>query len=131
MEWIESLEHKIFVGISLLKLLLEVLAALFILLGLLRTIRVWIKTSQRSHLRPTNELRIVFGTWLSLALEFQLGADILETSISPSLESLRQLAIIAVIRTFLNYFLSKELEDEHRAEKHLRNQTVSIPSEKP
>jgi uncharacterized membrane protein len=50
--------------------------------------------------------------WLALALEFQLAADILSTTISPSLEALGKLAIIAVIRTFLNYFLTKELETE-------------------
>jgi uncharacterized membrane protein len=50
--------------------------------------------------------------WLALALEFQLAADILSTTVSPSLEALARLAIIAVIRTFLNYFLTKELEAE-------------------
>jgi uncharacterized membrane protein len=48
-----------------------------------------------------------------LALEFQLGADILSTTIAPSPEALTQLAIIAVIRTFLNYFLNKELEKQY------------------
>lgn len=43
--------------------------------------------------------------------KFQLGADIVSTTISPSLEDLTKLAIIAVIRTFLNYFLEKELKE--------------------
>jgi uncharacterized membrane protein len=55
--------------------------------------------------------------WLALALEFQLGADILGTTVTPTLESLTQLALIAVIRTFLNYFLGKELEAELALEK--------------
>ena len=48
--------------------------------------------------------------WLILALEFQLAADILATTVAPSKEELIRLAIIAVIRTFLNYFLGKELD---------------------
>ncbi len=50
--------------------------------------------------------------WLSVALEFQLGADIANTTIAPSLEALGKLAILAVIRTFLNVFLTRELEAE-------------------
>jgi len=55
---------------------------------------------------------LTFGLWLALALEFQLAADILSTTVSPSFEALGKLALIAVIRTFLNYFLNKELETE-------------------
>jgi uncharacterized membrane protein len=66
--------------------------------------------------------------WLALALEFQLGADILGTTVTPTLDSLTKLALIAVIRTFLNYFLSKELEAESELEKEqarLAEQKVS------
>jgi len=59
-----------------------------------------------------SEIRLTFGLWLALALEFQLAADILSTTVSPSFEALGKLALIAVIRTFLNYFLNKELETE-------------------
>jgi len=53
-----------------------------------------------------------FGGWLVVALEFQLGADIVGTIISPTYEQLIQLAVVAVIRTFLNYFLVKELKEQ-------------------
>lgn len=59
-------------------------------------------------------MRTRFGSWLALALEFQLAADILATTINPSLDELLKLAIIAVIRTFLNYFLSRELTAENK-----------------
>jgi uncharacterized membrane protein len=39
-----------------------------------------------------------------------LAADILRTMITPTWDQLGQLASIAVIRTFLNYFLEKDLE---------------------
>jgi len=51
-----------------------------------------------------------FGVWLLLSLEFELGADIIRTAISPTWTQIGQLAAIAVIRTFLNYFLEKDLE---------------------
>ena len=55
-----------------------------------------------------------YGRWLVAALTFQLAADILETSISSSWESLIRIAAIAVIRTFLNYFLGREIAEENR-----------------
>ena len=39
-----------------------------------------------------------FGDWLLLGLEFELGADIIRSAISPSWVQLGQLAAIAVIR---------------------------------
>jgi uncharacterized membrane protein len=51
-----------------------------------------------------------FGVWLLLSLEFQLGADIIRTAISPTWTQIGQLGAIAVIRTFLNHFLEKDLE---------------------
>ncbi len=51
-----------------------------------------------------------FGVWLLLGLEFDLAADIVRTVIAPSWTDIGQLAAIAVIRTFLNFFLEKDLE---------------------
>jgi len=50
------------------------------------------------------------GTWLLLGLEFELAADIIGSVISPTLQDIGELGAIAVIRTFLNYFLEKDLE---------------------
>ncbi|MCU7552306.1 DUF1622 domain-containing protein [Chitinophagaceae bacterium LB-8] len=61
--------------------------------------------------------RMVFGGWLVVALEFQLAADIVGTIISPTTEHLIELGAIAFIRTFLNYFLSKELLEERELSK--------------
>ena len=49
--------------------------------------------------------------WLVLGLEFMLAADIVRTIIAPDWTELGQLAAIAVIRTFLNYFLEKDLDE--------------------
>lgn len=53
---------------------------------------------------------IRFGMWLLLGLEFELAAEIVQTVISPTWVDLGKLASIAVIRTFLNYFLEKDIE---------------------
>jgi uncharacterized membrane protein len=51
-----------------------------------------------------------FGVWLLIGLEFELGADVIRSAISPSWRQLGQLAAIAAIRTFLNFFLEKDIE---------------------
>jgi uncharacterized membrane protein len=51
-----------------------------------------------------------FGVWLLLGLEFELAADIVRTAISPTWNEIGQLAAIAGIRTFLNFFLEKDIE---------------------
>jgi uncharacterized membrane protein len=51
-----------------------------------------------------------FGVWLLIGLEFELTADIIDTVVSPTWMDIGQLGAIAVIRTFLNYFLEKDLE---------------------
>lgn len=51
-----------------------------------------------------------FGMWLLLGLEFALAADIIRSVVSPTWQDIGELAAIAVIRTFLNYFLEQDLE---------------------
>ena len=52
-----------------------------------------------------------FGMWLLLGLEFELAADIIGSVVSPSWQDIGKLGAIAVIRTFLNYFLEKDLDE--------------------
>lgn len=111
-----------------LRVALEALSVLCVLIGLLAMARlVGRRARQRGRLieeRPSNRGRITFGTWLSLALEFQLGADIVATSTSPTGAHLVQLAVVAVIRTLLNVFLARDLESEQA-------QQVPVPEARP
>jgi len=50
-----------------------------------------------------------YGRWLVAGLTFQLAADVLETAITTSWDEVARLAAIAAIRTFLNYFLERDL----------------------
>ena len=54
-------------------------------------------------------LFVRFARWLIFGLEFALAADIVRSVISPTWNDIGQLAAIAAIRTFLNYFLEKDL----------------------
>ena len=63
---------------------------------------------------PPHERRDIwlrFARWLVAGLTFQLAADVIESSITTSWESVGRLGAIAVIRTFLNYFLERDVAE--------------------
>ena len=61
-----------------------------------------------------------FATWILLGLEFALAADILRTAVAPTWDDISKLAVIATIRTMLNYFLAKTSWPSTRARKLAR-----------
>ena len=91
-----------------------------VVLSLARSIRER-RASSGDHPLHTY-FRVIFGGWLVVALEFQLAADIVGTIVSPTTAHLIELGAIAAIRTFLNYFLGKELSEE----KEVLNERVEI-----
>ncbi|MGF1518475.1 MAG: DUF1622 domain-containing protein [Nodosilinea sp.] len=112
MAWLEAIETFSFALATLGGTLLELLGVLCIFTGIFATARLAIKIlrNRQRVVLPFIQIRLKFGLWLALALEFQLGADILSTAIAPTNDALIRLSVIAVIRTFLNYFLNKEME---------------------
>jgi len=106
-------------------LLLEGLSVVTVLLGLLVMVgNALPRLGRRLPERPSNQARLTFGSWLALALEFQLGADIVATTVSPSPNHLIQLGVVALIRTFLNVFLGREIEAERRWEEEQARQRL-------
>ena len=100
------------------RLLLESLSVLTVLYGLMATGRQFLpRLGRRLPEQPSNRARLIFASWLALALEFQLAADIVSTTTAPSLDNLIKLGVVAVIRTFLNIFLAREIEAEQRIER--------------
>ncbi|HRW61660.1 MAG TPA: DUF1622 domain-containing protein [Defluviicoccus sp.] len=71
------------------------------------------------------DLRIRFGSWLAVALEFQLGADIVATTVGPSADALIQLGLVALIRTFLNFFLGRELAEQAKLKQAITTPTAT------
>jgi uncharacterized membrane protein len=91
--------------------LIDWMALLLIAIG---TIEAFVNglRAMLTHPRAIHETRAVwlrYARWLVAGLTFQLAADILETAIAPSWQDVGRLAAIAAIRTFLNYFLERDL----------------------
>lgn len=113
MELMHQWEEALIFVIEFLKVALETIATICVFIGLIKVVTRVFMIYRHRILFPTIQVRLDFGRWLALALEFQLGADIIATTIAPSYADLGKLAVVALIRTFLNYFLAKELDKEY------------------
>jgi uncharacterized membrane protein len=102
--------------------MVEAASAVFIAVGAVEALWMLLKFRRREKRKA---VWVRFGVWLLLSLEFQLGADIIRTAISPTWTQIGQLGAIAVIRTFLNHFLEKDLEKYKVA-----SERVELPGDK-
>lgn len=76
---------------------------------------------------PKEEIRLSLGRSLALALELELGADILKTAVAPTWNDIGLLAAIAVLRTALNYFLERELRNAEKRQPPLTALSTPLP----
>ena len=70
------------------------------------------------HMNVLNKIRLDFGYYILLGLEFLVAADIIETILKPTTEELIELGGIVAIRIILSIFLTKELNDLKRKDKN-------------
>ena len=106
------LESTVSNAVEWLRLFVETSGAVIIAVGLCVALIYLLRLRRASGF---NAVRLTLASYLALALEFQLGADILSTAIAPSWDKIGKLGAIAVIRTALNFFLMREISMEKNA----------------
>ncbi len=106
------MEELLVTTVDYLRLVVEAIGAAMVGIGALSTTFRYVLSLLGLREYSNLDIRLHLGRYLALGLEFQLGADILSTAVAPTFEEVQLLAAIVVIRTVLNYFLSKELERE-------------------
>lgn len=99
-------------------MVLEAMAIVVIAMGALealyRTLWPMLLRSVTQGMRRNAWLSM--ARWLVLGLEFMLAADIVRTVIDPEWDDLGKLAVTALVRTFLNFFLERDLEAAARTQ---------------
>ena len=104
---------------AFISLCLEALAAILIAVGgleaLVSLMRGFFKKNFDSILQ--RQVWLGFARWILLGLEFMMAADIVSTIVSPTWDAIGMLAAIVLIRTFLSYFLERDLEAEKSLER--------------
>jgi uncharacterized membrane protein len=77
----------------------------------------------RQHFDATERIRLQLGRVLALGLEFTVASDILRTAVAPTRQDILNLGAIVLLRTLLNYFLEREIQQGER------NRSTDQPSE--
>jgi uncharacterized membrane protein len=94
-------------------LIINAMAAVVVAFGtievFLRSLHDVFRPSAGSYLLRDRYLRYV--RWLVAGLTFQLAADIIGTTTGMSWDEIGRLAAIAAIRTFLSYFLDRDMAE--------------------
>lgn len=68
----------------------------------------------RQHFDATEAIRLQLGRVLALGLEFTVASDILRTAVAPTRQDILNLGAIVLLRTLLNYFLEREIQQGER-----------------
>jgi uncharacterized membrane protein len=87
---------------------IEFIAIVVIALGAIEAVIGIVRVGMR-----TADRRVVwldFARWLVAGMTFQLAADVVNTSFDPSWDEVGKLAAIAGVRTFLSFFLDREMD---------------------
>ncbi|OLP16406.1 hypothetical protein BST81_21440 [Leptolyngbya sp. 'hensonii'] len=96
----------------LLESVLEFIAILTIIVAVVTALQKIFRRGLQGKWQPLHQtIRLELGLSLALSLEFLLAADIVGTAISPSWNAIAKLAAITGIRTFLNFFLQREVRE--------------------
>jgi uncharacterized membrane protein len=99
--------------------IIQIMALLVVAFG---TIQAFV-LSLRAMVNPSGSGRdfhrgyVQYARWLIAGLTFQLAADIIQTSFAPSWDEIGQLAAIAAIRAFVNFFLEHDMAAQEKREK--------------
>ena len=123
----QALEAVLQNGAQWLRLGVEITGAIIVGIGAVLAISLYLRSVLSRRNTNFNAIRLVLARYLALALEFQLGADILSTAVNPSTDDIKRLAAIAVIRTGLNYFLGREIKEEQAAEESVKKPAPDAP----
>ena len=114
---------------SYVALLLESMIVLTVAIGSLEALYRILMSFVIHHADDWNRRAVWlrFAGWILISLEFALGADIVRTAIAPSWDDIGKLGAIAAIRTFLGFFLGKDLETAEGSEPRAAEPERSAP----
>lgn len=92
-----------------LKQFLVLIGVLVIVISSLTAIFDYIQYGSTGH--RIDLMRYKLGAGILFGLELMVGADIIETILNPSYYDIGILGLLIIIRSFLSYFLNKEIRD--------------------
>jgi len=82
-----------------------------------------------NQFRMMEIIRGEVGLYILLAIDFMITADIITSMMFADWENLINLAAIVLIRTFISYFLEKEVEQVHNEQKKFIKEDSKLTEE--
>jgi uncharacterized membrane protein len=119
-ELLHGLAHYVALGAEAIAILIVAYGAIEAMIGIARAMAKPGSTNMEKR-----AVWLSFAQWLVAALTFQLAADIVSTSFSATWDEVGRLGVVAVIRTFLSYFLDREVENNRRLQHEAMERTHS------
>jgi uncharacterized membrane protein len=114
----QSLEYLIRPYVGYLTFGIDIAAGIIIAISAATALFAFFKILRKSPKEQTQEketIRLRLARGLLLALDFEVGSDILKTILVPSANVLSILAVVVAIRIVLSWSLSKEI-DRHNVD---------------
>lgn len=112
----EALLHEVarYIALSI-----QTVAILIVAIGSARAVLDGVRAALAHHIEGVERRAIWlrYARWLVAGLTFQLAGDIVSTSFAPDWDEVGRLAVVAVVRTFLSYFLDLEMESARRRQR--------------
>lgn len=106
-EWVQRIAEHVALAV-------ESVAVLVIALGSIEAlVRILVAMTAGGELSEGRVIWMRYAHWLVAALTFQLAADVVSTAVAPDWSEIGHVAAIAAIRTFLAYFLDRDIEQVH------------------
>jgi uncharacterized membrane protein len=122
------MEHWLRVATEKAALGIEAIALVVVVAG---TLEAFVRAIRAGFALPAGEhpgaIWLHYARWLVAGLTFQLAADIIETSVTTSWEAVARLGAIALIRTFLNYFLGRDIEGLREERRPGPGEVAAVP----
>jgi uncharacterized membrane protein len=103
-DWLKSVSASMILVIHTMALLV---VAFGTVQAFVQSVRAMIDPAPAGH--RFHRGYVTYARWLVAGLTFQLAADIVATAFSPGWEEIKHLAAVSVIRTFVNYFLERDM----------------------
>jgi uncharacterized membrane protein len=115
MDWLAVVAEKVITIIHVMALIAVAYGTVQAFVG---SLRAMFRPAAAGH--QFHKAYVQYARWLVAGLTFQLAADIIETAFAPTWEDIGRLAAISVIRTFVNYFLERDMAAVEKREAELQ-----------
>jgi uncharacterized membrane protein len=115
----QSLESVLTPFVNIITFVMDIAAGLIIgisaIVGFISFLRTLVTKPPKEQTQDKETIRLRLARGMLLALDFEVGSDILKTVSVPSINELSILAVVVGIRIILSWSLSKEI-DKHNTD---------------